>query len=98
MADIQRDPARRTPDRLHQETGRPTGLVLLAARKAVRHGSTQSAAGDASDHARRLLAAARRLLEDGADHHPRPDIKLAGLLHWEGSDTWSLANYPRSTV
>lgn len=99
MAGIHRDPARRTPDHLDQETGRPSESVLLAARKAVRHGSMQSAAEeDASDRARRLLAAARRLLEDGAGHHPRPDIKLAGLLHWEGSDTWSLANYPRSTV
>ncbi len=93
-ADIHRDPAHRTPDHF----GRPSESMLLAAWKAARHDPVQSATGDASDHARRLLAAARRLLEDGTDHRPRPDIKLAGLLHWEGSETWSLAAYPRSTI
>ena len=98
MPDIHRDPARWTPDRLDQETARPSASVLLAARKATRHGSAEGATGDASDHARRLLAAARRLLENDAASLIQPDIKLAGLLHWEGSETWSLANYPRSTI
>lgn len=46
---------------------------------------------DAAGHVRRLLAAARRVLEADAAVHP-PHVALAGLMHWEGSETWSLAD------
>ena len=49
----------------------------------------------ASDRARRLLASARHLLEDS--HQQNSDIRLTGLLHWKGSETWSLTEYGHST-
>jgi hypothetical protein len=54
---------------------------------------------ETSRHVRRLLATARQALE-GADPvagsaAPARPISLAGLMQWEGSDTWSLADCPR---
>ena len=65
-------------------------------RGATRHPADGAGAG-ASDRAHRLLATARHLLED-ASHHSHSDVRLAGLLHWQGSDTWSLADCAKSTA
>lgn len=89
------------PDRLHAGAAarRAVGgsLPHPAAQALARRGSGR-AAGDASAHVRRLLATARHLLEDGTVHPPHVGVELAGLLHWDGSETWSLADYPRSTA
>lgn len=107
VADIHRERSYRVPGPTHREvaSGGPAhhrGVDRLTAQEATRRGVADAAHADASDHARRLLATARRLLESG---HPHPDtkmaetgragVKLAGLLNWDGSETWSLANYPR---
>lgn len=95
VASNRRGPSRRV------SAGDPASASALASTSTIHpmRGATRHPAdvAGASDRARRLLATARHLLED-ASHHSHSDVRLAGLLHWQGSDTWSLADCARSTA
>lgn len=75
--------------------------VAVAALGAPMRARTPHRAAPASDdgastRARQLLATARRLLEPDADARAAP--RLAGLIYWRGSETWSLTDCPRAVV
>lgn len=64
---------------------------------AVRPAAAVRTPADALIGARRLLATARQLLEPQANHVSH-ETKLNGLVYWDGSESWSLKNYPRSAA
>lgn len=61
-------------------------------------GTDRPAAATASVHARRLLTAARRVLEADIAKDAPPPLHVAGLWQWDGSERWSLADYPNRSA
>lgn len=106
-----REPSHRARDQSHGEIAFG-GLVPHSAigRSTVHSPNRRAGLDDAgvetSVQVRRLLAIARHLLDTDDNRSSnvetsdvkKTEIKLGGLLHWNGSDTWSLANYTRGAA